>query len=229
MKDTLEITVAGEEITLFAARAVLWKRRGMLLIADAHFGKAAAFRAGGLPVPRGTTADALSRMDGLIARTGTDRIVFLGDFLHAREGRASETLRAVAEWRETHRKVDMLLVRGNHDRHAGDPPAEFRIRCADSPVVEGPFVFAHHPKADGRGYVLAGHLHPAVRVRGPARDYERLDCFWFADRVGVLPAFGDFTGSADIDAAVDDRVIAIADDDLLIIPTGAPAGDTIAG
>lgn len=227
MSGAHEITVTGEELTLFASRAVFWKRRRMLLIADAHFGKAAAFRAGGLPVPRGTTADALSRMDDLIERTGAGLIVFLGDYLHAREGRAPETLRALGAWRETHGEVDMLLVRGNHDRHAGDPPAELRIQCADSPVVEGPFVLAHHPKPDGRGYVLAGHLHPAVRVRGLARDYERLDCFWFGERIGVLPAFGDFTGSADIDAAVDDRVIAIADDDLMVIRTEAPSGNAV--
>ena len=224
MTATLGITVAGEELTLFASRAVFWKRRGMLLIADAHFGKAAAFRAGGFPVPRGTTADALSRLDDLIARTGTDLVVFLGDFLHAREGRAPETLRTLAAWRDAHREVEMRLVRGNHDRHAGDPPAELGITCADGAVGAPPFVLAHHPKADDRGYVLAGHLHPSVRVRGPARDYERLACFWFGERVGVLPAFGDFTGTADVDAAAEDQVIAIAGDDLMVIRTASPSG-----
>ena len=229
MSAALEITVAGEELTLFASRAVFWKRRGMLLVADAHFGKAAAFRAGGFPVPRGTTADALSRLDDLIARTGTDLVVFLGDFLHAREGRAPETLRTVAAWRDSHRDVEMLLVRGNHDRHAGDPPAELAIECADVPVEARPFVLAHHPRADDRGYVLAGHLHPAVRVRGPARDSERLACFWFAERVGVLPAFGDFTGTADVEAAANDRVVAIAGDDLMMIRTESPSGGGIRG
>lgn len=229
MSDTIEITVAGEELSLFAARAAFWRRRATLLVADAHFGKAAAFRAGGLPVPRGTTTDALSRIDLLLGRTRARRVVFLGDFLHARDGRAPETLRAVAAWRDGHADVEMLLVRGNHDRHAGDPPAELRIDCANGPVIEGAFAFSHHPRAHEGGYVLAGHLHPAVAIRGPARDSERLACFWFGERVGVLPAFGDFTGAADINAGLDDRVIAIAGEDLMIIRTEAPSGDTIPG
>ena len=224
MSGSGEVMVAGEELTLFAARAAFWSRRRTLLVADAHFGKAAAFRAGGLPVPRGTTIEALSRMNSLVERTGARRIVFLGVFLHAREGRADETLRTVRTWREINADVEVVLVRGNHDRHAGDPPAELGIQCADSPVVEEPFVFAHHPKPDGRGYVLAGHLHPSVRVSGPARDHERLACFWFGERVGVLPAFGDFTGTADIEAAANDRVIAIVGDDLMAIRTEAPSG-----
>jgi len=48
--------------------------------------------------------------------------------------------------------------------------------------------------------VLAGHWHPAVTLRGPARDVERLPCFCHVagqgDDVLVLPAFGAFTGSS---------------------------------
>ena len=47
-----------------------------------------------------------------------------------------------------------------------------------------------------RGAVLAGHWHPAITLRGPARDSQRLACFCLIDRLLVLPAFGAFTGSS---------------------------------
>ena len=207
------IDVAGEELELCVERAAYWVREETLLVADPHFGKAASFRALGVFVPGGTTRDALSRLDALIARVRAKRIVFLGDFLHAREGRRAETFDALARWRSTHASVAMLLVRGNHDRRAGDPPADVGIECVDGPVHEGPFALAHHPFRDAGAYVLAGHLHPCAVLTGISRQRERLPCFWFGRDVGLLPSFGDFTGCADIDAGPDDRVWVVAGGD----------------
>jgi len=204
------LDLAGERVVLMADRALYWPRLTTLFVADAHFGKAATFRASGIFVPRGTTADALTRLDEAVVRAGATRLVFLGDLLHAREGRSPETLRLVAEWRSAHPALEVVLVRGNHDRSAGDPPESLGISCVDAPMVEGPFAFTHHPKAiDGR-YVLAGHVHPAVRLSGPGRQHERFLCFWVRPSGAVLPAFGDFTGSGLVDPLEDDRVFAVA-------------------
>ena len=43
-------------------------------------------------------------------------------------------------------------------------------------------------------YVIAGHLHPVLSLRGIGRDRLRLPCFSFEARCAVLPAFGEFTG-----------------------------------
>lgn len=207
--------VAGERLALLPERAAYWERARTLFVADPHFGKAATFRAAGVPVPRGTTTETLRRLDTSLDRTGATRLVFLGDFLHAREGRSPETLRVINDWRASRAPVDMLLVRGNHDAKAGDPPRELNIRCENGPVVEAPFVFAHHPVTHDEGYVLAGHIHPGARLRGAGRQHARLPCFWFAERVAVLPAFGEFTGLADIDLASSDRVWVIAGNEVM--------------
>lgn len=216
---TVTAIVAGEELHLLPARAVYWTRERTLFVADPHFGKAAAFRAGGVPVPRGTTTENLRRLDDALRRTAARRIVFLGDFLHAREGRAPETLRVLNEWRKTHAGVEMLLVRGNHDVRAGDPPAELAIQCETGPLVEPPFVFAHHPTTSNDGYVLAGHIHPGVWLHGAGRQYERLPCFWFGAQAAVLPAFGEFTGLASVDVRDGDRVWVVAENDVIDMTT----------
>jgi DNA ligase-associated metallophosphoesterase len=203
--------IAGERLRLLPERAAYWERASTLLVADTHFGKAATFRAAGVPVPRGTTTGSLARLDSALARTGATRIVFLGDFLHAREGREAETTRAVGEWQSRNAAIDMLLVRGNHDQRAGDPGPEIDIRCVDGPVVEPPFVFTHRPAVSDDGYVVCGHLHPAARLTGLGRESARLPCFWAGAHTMVLPAFGEFTGVADIAVEPDDRVWVIAD------------------
>jgi DNA ligase-associated metallophosphoesterase len=208
---TLTLELSGEEMVLAADRTLYWSRMHTLLVADAHIGKAATFRASGIFVPRGTTTDALARLDEALARTGATRLVFLGDLLHAREGRSPETLRVVADWRASHPLLDVVLVRGNHDRSAGDPPSSLGITCIDAPMFDGPFAFTHHPKAIDGCYAFAGHVHPAVRLSGAGRQYARLPCFWVRDTGAVLPAFGDFTGHGIIEPAEDDRVFAIAD------------------
>ena len=49
---------------LLAERALYWPRAATLFVADVHLGKAAAFRAGGVPLPRGATAADLAASRG---------------------------------------------------------------------------------------------------------------------------------------------------------------------
>lgn len=204
------VDVAGESLGLLPERCAFWAREGVLLVADAHFGKAAAFRAAGGPAARGTTADNLARLDAALARTRAGRIVFLGDFLHAPRGRAPGTLETLAAWRERHARLTVALVRGNHDRGAGEPPASLRFLVASEPLAAGPFALCHAPREVPGSYALAGHVHPSFTVRGKANQALRLPCFWFGPRWGILPAFGDFAGTAPIGRAAEDRVFVVA-------------------
>lgn len=217
----LTITIRGESVTLLPERAMLWNSRKALLIADPHWGKAATFRAYGIPVPSGTTDEAIGRLDRLVKRTGAEEIIFLGDLLHARAGRSAEMFAALGEWRRQNPELKMLLVRGNHDRRAGDPPAELGIQCTDAPYDMSPFVLHHHPQPSAEGYVLAGHVHPGVRVYGTGRQTERMPCFLVGSDVAILPAFGEFTGLANIEPSEGDAVYAIAEETVIPISTQA--------
>jgi DNA ligase-associated metallophosphoesterase len=220
----LAVEVRGEKLWLLPERAVFWEARDALLVADPHFGKAATFRASGIPVPGGTTGNAVVRLEAIADRTAARRIVFLGDFLHARPGQSKEVVDQLTRWRRAYRDLELLLVRGNHDRHAGDPPGEMTISCVDGPVLMPPFILTHHPKPRDEGYVLAGHLHPAVRLSGKARQSQRLPCFVFGAEVGTLPAFGDFTGLADIEPEPGHRVYAIADQGVIDVSEARTPG-----
>jgi uncharacterized protein len=213
--------IAGERLMLLPQKALYWPRERALFIADAHFGKAAAFRAAGVPMPRGGTAAQLARLDACVRATGATRVIFLGDFLHSKDARAETTFAQFAAWRRSHAALAITLVRGNHDAHAGDPPAEWNMTCVDEGSVLGPFCLAHHPEPDLRGYVLAGHVHPAVRLVGRANDSVRLPCFWFGAYVAVLPAFGEFTGTYTVTPRREDRVFAVVDDQVINVSATA--------
>ncbi|WP_374664955.1 ligase-associated DNA damage response endonuclease PdeM [Ramlibacter sp.] len=219
----MQIDLAGTRAELHACGALHLPEWHTVLVADAHFGKAVSFRRLGVPVPRGTTLDTVSRLDAVLAATGARRVVFLGDFLHSARSHATGTQAALATWRAGHRDLALTLVRGNHDDRAGDPPAALGIEVVDEPLPLGPFALCHHPAPVEGAYVLAGHWHPCVHLMGRGHERLRLPCFWLREgavAVGVLPAFGAFTGMHPIDRRPGDRVYAIAGDQVRAVPAG---------
>lgn len=197
----IELPLAGTTVHLLPEGALWWPDGATLCIADLHLGKAASYRALGQPVPGGTTRDNLARLSELVALHNPERLVFLGDFLHAATGRTPPVLKALHDWRERHRSVAMTLVRGNHDDRAGNPPPEARIEVVDEPWLLGPFACCHHPQTHATHFVLAGHLHLVCQLSGPARDALRLPCFVSEPGQAILPAFGAFTGGHALPAA----------------------------
>jgi DNA ligase-associated metallophosphoesterase len=200
----------GERLQLLAERALWWPAQRALLVADVHFGKAASFRKLGVPVPQGTTGRNLETLSALIARHGARRLLVLGDFLHSAQAHdAPDTLAALAAWRAAHAGLEIVLVRGNHDDRAGDPPPALAITVVDEPLRLGGLALCHHPQALPGAYVLAGHLHPCINV-GRCFERLRLPCFHFGPEVGVLPAFGAFTGMHPVRPGRRDAVYAVA-------------------
>lgn len=210
---------AGERLVLLPERAIFRPQRRQLLIADPHFGKSAIFRSHGIPIPCGTTDNDLRRLGSAIRKTDAVELVVLGDFLHAERGRSDELHTQFTTWRAEHADLRIRIVRGNHDRSAGDPAADWNCSCEDEGAVEGPFVFRHHPREDEIGYVLAGHLHPALRLSDGAGTHASGPCFWFGSRVAVLPAFSSFTSGAGFDAVAGDAIYMIGPDRVVAIST----------
>lgn len=204
MKRELPLAIGGTAVWLLADRALYWPERRWLCVADAHFGKAAAFRALGQPVPRGTTADNLERLDALLLAYPTLRLVFLGDFLHARPSHAAPTIAAIAAWRRRHATVHCTLIRGNHDRRAGDPRLDLEI--VNEPLIEGPLALQHLPVPRPGLHVVAGHEHPVFLLTGRGRQQLRLACFHTMPGLTVLPSFGAFTGGHPITPQPDSRI-----------------------
>jgi uncharacterized protein len=211
----INIDVCGETLTLMSERAVYWPRTKTLFIADTHFGKAATFRAYAIPLPDGGLNADLVRLSHAIERSGADKVIVLGDLLHAAKGRDEATLATVADWRAKHADLKIILVRGNHDQRAGDPPEGWGLEVVDAPTVGPLFVLSHEPMTPKAGYALAGHLHPAALLVGKGRQMLKLPCFWFGERCAVLPAFSSFVDGGVVQPKPCDRVFVTTGENVL--------------
>jgi DNA ligase-associated metallophosphoesterase len=214
----LDAIVGGERVALDAERALHWPRQRTVFVADVHLGKAAAFRAGGVPLPRGSTAADLARLTRIIERSSATRLIVLGDFLHAKAGRVAALADAFIAWRSRHSTIDVVLVRGNHDARAGDPPPDWNVRCVDEPYALPPFLACHMTISPPSGYALCGHLHPGVRIHGSGGETARLPCFVIGNRRAILPAFGRFTGLAEFERDSRETIVVVAGGALFTLP-----------
>lgn len=206
MKSEHPMQIGSEQLLLLADKALFWPSQKALLIADVHFGKAAAYRALGQPVPQGTTSKNLQRLNVLLERYTVDKLIFLGDFLHAPKSHAPATLAALRTWRRLHADLRCILVRGNHDLKAGDPPADLGFEIVREPYMIGRIALQHIPSPHATHHVIAGHVHPTFRLQGKGRQSLILPCFYHQPALTILPAFGDFTGGFAMEKQANSRL-----------------------
>lgn len=230
---SLEIDIRGERLRLLPERAVVWPATRSLIVADTHFGKSEVFGRGGLAVPAGDDALDSERLTRLLQAHGAQRLIVLGDFLHARLERGSETLALLDAWLDSLRPMTVLVVAGNHDRHVLQTwrPA---VCWENTDWQEGPFRFVHADSSlesgeeadapdESNAFAFSGHVHPVVRL-GPARSKRRprLPAFWQHARGMVLPSFGSFTGGAVVHARAGERVFVAGPESVVALPPVKP-------
>ena len=194
MKGSVSIEWQGEFLDLLPDRAVYWPKEKTLYIADTHFGKAATFRKVGIPVSEHTTAEDCQRLSQLIESTAVEKLIILGDFLHARAGRAQPVRNQLFDWRDKYEQLSIVLIRGNHDNQSGDPWPELDIKCMPDPTEGKSWDLRHLPIDSPTRPFMAGHLHPGYRLSGTGRDSLRSPCWVVGEKRLILPAFGGFTG-----------------------------------
>ena len=215
----MRIELHGEEVELHAERALFWPRRRTLIVADVHLGKDAVFRRAGLPIPAGNVGTDLARLEALVDRFAAERLLVLGDLLHAPlHADDAAWVDQVSAFRARHATLSFDVVRGNHDRSPERVPTSWGLRWLEDATHEGPFVFMHDARDDARGYALGGHLHPVMRLNS-ATDSLRLPVFWLRAGFGVLPSFGGFTGGHPIGSRVarGERVYAVTPEGMIEI------------
>jgi uncharacterized protein len=185
---TLEL--AGEQIVLHPHRALWWPRMRWLIISDLHLGKAAHFRKAGIPLPEGSDEATLVRLTGLLREFEPARLVVIGDLFHSVHNRQWDLF---AAWC-AQCGVPVHLVPGNHDLLADRRYADACITVHGATLEAGPFLLTHEPVEHPASYVIAGHVHPGIRLNGLVHGNLRLPCFLFGRTQGLLPAFGLGTG-----------------------------------
>jgi uncharacterized protein len=193
---TTEIDLAGTTAVLDLSGALYLPDADALVVADLHLEKGSAFARRGLMLPPYDTRETLRALAGVLDRYAPRTVIALGDSFHDRGGpdrlgpddrRALAGLQAGRSW---------LWITGNHDRAL---PSDIGGEVLDD-LALGHLTLRHEPLA-GPLDEIAGHLHPAGKVRLRGRSVRRR-CFVTDGRRCVMPAFGVYAGGLNVcDAA----------------------------
>lgn len=205
------IAMQKQHLELLPERAVYWREQKILIVADLHLGKAATFRAMGIPVPDGSMEKDLFRLEQLLDQYEVKRCIVVGDLVHHHSGLTERTLETM-ENTICKGSLPVDLVVGNHDRallRASKRIQDWPVQLHPQRLLIPPFAFEHHPVANPDHYTFCGHLHPKVAIK-LGRSRQECPCFIFGKEWAVLPAFGTFTGGYCPAFGTDEQVYAIA-------------------
>jgi DNA ligase-associated metallophosphoesterase len=214
----LDFNFLEQDLILLPQKAIYWKQQKALIAADVHLGKVGHFRKAGIAVPRNMEQSDLGTLSDLIFEHKPQKLIFLGDLFHSDMNADWEWFRM---WRQQNSKLEIILIRGNHDIIHDDHYLELNVALHDQLQI-GPFLMLHHPLnvselEQAGGYVLCGHIHPGVNLSGRARQSITIPCFAFGNKQAVLPSFGRFTGRVAIQRQKQDRVFGVLDDKVIAI------------
>jgi len=173
--------------------ALYWPEERALIVADLHFEKGSSFARHGVMLPPYDTAATLVALGAAIRAFDPAIVVALGDSFH--DGEAPSRLPPVyrGELARLQEAREWIWIAGNHDP---EPPADLGGSCVDE-VHCGSIVLRHEPAIGPAPGEIAGHMHPAARIRTRGRSLRRR-CFATDGARVVLPAFGAFTGGLNV-------------------------------
>jgi DNA ligase-associated metallophosphoesterase len=190
---SLRVGLGAAQAMLRRSGALWLAAERALVVADLHLEKGSAYAARGQMLPPYDTRETLKRLAAEVEALAPAVVVLLGDTFHDRGSEArlapddAERLRALARGRT------LIWVVGNHD---ADGPRALPGETADELMLCG-LTLRHEPQAGLQPGEVAGHLHPAARVRATKGSVRRR-CFITDGERAILPAFGAYAGGLNV-------------------------------
>jgi len=191
---SMEINFQRETLLIDPRGCLIWPREDLLVVSDLHLEKGSSYAARqGRFIPPYDTHATLEQLALCVMDWQPKTIISLGDSFHDEDA----SLRLPQSCRLALRQLmdgrNWIWVCGNHDPK---PPenlgGEF---CTE--IMIGPLNFLHEPKPEFRTGEIAGHLHPAGKIRRLGKSVRRR-CLVSDSRRLIMPAFGAFTGGLNI-------------------------------
>lgn len=197
----------------------------VLVAADLHLGLEYEMWLGGICIPS-QTAKILDRLLGHLARIKPDRLLLLGDIKHNVPRTSWQEKKEVPNFLcRLSQEVRVEIVPGNHDSNLADmAPSGTCVRSASGFVLDRVGYFHGHTWPDEKvmraGLLVAGHLHPAIKLKDPlgypqthhvwarapllSDAVERQYGFPREGEIVIVPAFNDLCGGLPLNEPSDE-------------------------
>ena len=190
---SLCVAIGAAQAMLRASGALWLAAERALVVADLHLEKGSSYAARGQMLPPYDTRETLRRLAAEVEALSPATVILLGDTFHDRSSEErlapddAGRLRALALGRT------LIWVVGNHDADGprllpGETAAELQLRG---------LTLRHEPQAGRQPGEVAGHLHPAARVKASGGSVRRRCFVTDAERL-ILPAFGAYAGGLNV-------------------------------
>jgi hypothetical protein len=185
--------IADTEVTIDSSGALYLPASRTLVVSDLHLEKASAFARRGTFLPPYDSGATLLLLAALMLKRNPRRVVSLGDSFHDSDGYARLADPDRARLLTLQRGREWIWISGNHDPKL---PTDIGGDVAVEVTLEG-LTFRHEPLPGAAKGEVAGHLHPAAKVRGRGRSV-RCRAFATDGARMVLPAFGVLSGGLNV-------------------------------
>lgn len=213
MQAPLKHIIHQETFWLSPERSIYWEEERALIVSDLHFGKTGHFRKAGIAVPQHVYKEDLQRLFHQVQYFRPSRLIVVGDLFHSNANKEFDWFN---KWRQDHDSLKIHLIKGNHDILKNEWYDEAGITASAKELTIRNFSFIHDPEQaincnTESHYCFSGHVHPGVIVKGLGKQALRFPCFYFEEKLAVLPAFSRFTGLALIEPKANSAVFMIVE------------------
>ncbi len=186
--------------------ALMIEELDTLLIADLHIGYEQALEKSGIFLPRSQYPKLKKRILELLDEVKPKRLLIAGDVKHEfGEATAQEWLETIDLLEAILERVELTVVRGNHDNYLIPILKRKGIALVDPALVEEGYLIAHghkpipESKAD---IAIIAHEHPVLALRDEIGVKQRYRCMLKGPYEGklllVLPALSPLAGGTEV-------------------------------
>jgi DNA ligase-associated metallophosphoesterase len=202
----ITIPFGGAEISLTGEGLVWVAAARLLCAADIHFEKTSFFARFATLLPPYASEETLARLEAAIAKYQPNIFIALGDSFHDLHAGARMSSEHLARLNQLITSVqDWYWIAGNHDPAITDNIWGRRHQQYEWNGI----IFRHQAEEDETHPEISGHYHPKTNV---TIKNNRISAPCFLQQMTlpqrlILPAFGDFTGSLDINNIVFTKLI----------------------
>ena len=208
----MTIILKNQNFKLHQSGGIFWEEKKTLLISDVHLGKVAHFRKHGMAIPNQAIYENFFRLNEVLVLFQPEKIIFLGDLFHSKINKEWELF---SNWtKEINQEI--ILIEGNHDIIAKHNYEDLGIKIYSELVIDD-FLLTHHPTEKAGFFNFCGHIHPGIKLKGFGKQFLNLACFFNKPNQMILPAFGEFTGNYYLIPTQNDKVYAIANEEVILV------------